>query len=182
MVFNYQIIEMLKEKSGLTFDKTKDFELLTQSIFIATGRNIGVTTMKRLLGYISDERNTNEYTLNTISIYLGYHSWGELSGMLRIDSDWNYEDDTYYVDELDAGMRIKVKYLNRTVVCEVVDFKNTKALKVLEALNSSLKKDDILIVNQLKLGDVLEAKTVYRGNNIGNYRTNGELHQIDIIE
>ena len=41
-----------------------------------TDRTIGVTTMKRLLGYISDERNTNEYTLNTIAIYLGYPSWG----------------------------------------------------------------------------------------------------------
>ena len=182
MVFNNQIIELLKKRSGLSFDKSKDFELLRDDIFAVTGRSIGVTTLKRLLGYISDERNTNEYTLNTIAIYLGFQSWGELSGTLRIDSDWNFEDDTYYVDDLDVGARIRVKYLNRTVDFEVVSFKETKALKVIDALNSSLKKEDVLIVSHLKKGDVLEAKTVYRGNDIGNYRTNGELTDISILE
>ena len=132
MVFNYQIIEMLKEKSGLTFDKTKDFELLCESIFEETDRTIGVTTMKRLLGYISDERNTNEYTLNTISIYLGYHSWGELSGMLRIDSDWNYEEGAYYINELKEGTKITVRYLNREVTFKVEKYNNIKALKVID--------------------------------------------------
>lgn len=182
MVFNNQIIEMLKARAGLSFDKSKDFELLRDDIFTATGRSIGVTTVKRLLGYISDERNTNEYTLNTIAIYLGHQSWGELSWTLRIDSDWNFEDDTYYLDDLDVGVRIRVKYLNRTVDFEVVSFKETKALMVIDALNSSLKKGDVLMVSYLKMGNILEAKTVYRGNNIGNYRTNGELTDISILE
>ena len=182
MVFNSQIIDMLKERSGLSFDKTKDYELLCSSIYEETGRTIGVTTMKRLMGYISDKRNTNEYTLNTIAVYLGYQSWNELAGTLRIDSDWDFEDDTYYVDDMVIGTKIKVNYLNRDVVFEVVDFKDTKALKVIDSLNSSLKNGDILLLNQLKLGEILEAKTVYRGSNKGNYRTNGELQDISIIE
>lgn len=180
MVFNSQIIEMLKSRSGLSFDKAKDYELLCSSIYADTGRTIGVTTMKRLMGYIADERNTNEYTLNTIALYLGYASWNKLSGSIRIDSDWNFEDDTYYVDELETGMRLRVKYLNRAVVFEVVDFKDTRALKVIDSLNSSLKVGDIVLVSQLKVGEILESKKVYRGSEIGNYRTNGELKEIKI--
>ena len=182
MVFNNQIIEMLKSRSGLSFDKAKDYELLCDSIFAETDRTIGVTTMKRLLGYISDERKTNEYTLNTIALYLGHKSWDDLSATLRIDSDWNFEDDIYYVDDLTPGMRLKAKYLNRTVVFEVIVFKDGNALKVIDAQNSSLKKNDVLILNQLKKGDILEAKTVYRGSDIGNYRTNGELTEVTIME
>jgi len=49
MVFSNQIIEMLKERSGLSFDKAKDFEVLCSSIYKNTGRTIGITTMKRLI-------------------------------------------------------------------------------------------------------------------------------------
>ena len=169
---------MLKERSGLTFDKAKDFEVLCSSIYKNTGRTIGITTMKRLIGYISDERNTNEYTLNTIAIYLGHSSWLEMSSILRIDSDWNYEDNTYYVDELPINAILNVKYLNRDVSFKVIDYKNRKMLEVVEAKNSSLKAGDILQIEHLKEGEILEAKSVVRGKDVGNYRTNGELTKI----
>ena len=178
MILNKEIIDRLKEKSGLTFEKSKDLEYLCDSIYKETGRTIGITTMKRLLGYISDDRNTNEYTLNTIALYLGYHTWSELCYTIKIDSDWEFEDDAYYVDELPLGAVLKVKYLNRDVHFRVVEHKNTKALQVVGAKNSSLKEGDILLVDHLKEGEILEAKSVIRGETIGNYRTNGELKDI----
>ena len=178
MILNKEIIDRLKEKSGLTFEKSKDFEYLCDSIYKETGRTIGITTMKRLLGYISDDRNTNEYTLNTIALYLGYHTWSEICYTININSDWEFEDDAYYVDELPLGAVLKVKYLNRNVHFRVVEHKNTKALQVVEARNSSLKEGDILLVDHLKEGEILEAKSVIRGKTIGNYRTNGELKDI----
>jgi hypothetical protein len=178
MILNKQIIDKLKEKSGLAFDKSKDFEYLCEAIYKKTGRTIGVTTMKRLLGYISDDRNTNEYTLNTIAVYLGYPSWGDLCFSIRIDSDWEYEDDTYYLDELPIDATLKVKYLNRDVCFKVVTYKGNNALQVITAKNSSLKEGDILIIDHLKAGEILEAKSVFRGKSLGNYRTNGELKEI----
>lgn len=180
MVLNNQIIELLKERSGLSFDKAKDFELLGDSINKKTGRSIGVTTIKRLLGYISDERKTNEYTLNTIGIYLGFKSWEDMCSTIRIDSDWGGNDETVYVGDLPIGSEVFVKYLNRTVRFETVLMDNTHALKVVESVNSSLRTGDILIIDHLKKGEKLEAKTVYRGNDIGNYRTNGELLEVTV--
>lgn len=49
MVLNNEIIERLKEKSTLSFDKAKDFSILCAYILEDTKRDIGVTTIKRLL-------------------------------------------------------------------------------------------------------------------------------------
>ena len=180
MVFNSQIIEKLKEKSGLFFDKSKDFECLCDKIFQQTGRTIGITTIKRLMGYISDNRHTNVYTLNTIGIYLGYQSWEALCSTLRIDSDWNFDDETIFIEDLEPDCKISIKYLNRDVTFKVVLYKEKKMLQVVDAQNSSLKEGDLLEVTHLKVGDFLEAKRVYRGDSVGNYRTNGELKDIQI--
>lgn len=55
-------------------------------IFNETGRTIGVTTLKRLFNYIDDNRKASDYTLNTISIYLGYVDWIELTHRVNINS------------------------------------------------------------------------------------------------
>lgn len=180
MVLNNQIIDRLKEKSNLSLDKAKDFTVLSASILDETNRYMGVTTIKRLLGYINDCRKTNEYTLNTIAIYLGCKSWKELCSSLRIDSDWNFEDERVYVSDLEIGKLVSVIYWNRKVTFEVVEFKGNKALKVTKVLNSSLKVNDILIIDCLEVGKILEAKEVYRDSLVGNYRTNNELSVINI--
>ena len=182
MILNNQILDMIKAKSGLSFDKAKDYDSLCDLIFTATNRTIGVNTIKRLMGYIIDDRKTNEYTLNTIANYLSFKSWEELCCSIRIDSDWDFDDPTMYVEDLPLDKVITVKYLNRSVTFKVVFFYNKKMLQVLESINSSLAKDDVLAVDSLRVGFVLEAKTVYRGEIRGNYRTNGELKEIIVNE
>ena len=158
MILNNQILDMIKAKSGLSFDKAKDYDSLCDLIFTATNRTIGVNTIKRLMGYIIDDRKTNEYTLNTIANYLSFKSWEELCGSIRIDSDWDFDDQTMYVEDLPLDKEITVKYLNRSVTFKVILFHNKKMLQVLMSVNSSLAKDDVLAVDSLRVGFVLEAK------------------------
>lgn len=181
MVLNEQIITKIKDKSLLSFEKAKDFTLLSSSIFEETKRYIGVTTIKRLFGYIDDSRRTNEYTLNTIAIYLGYKDWDELCCSSRIDSDWNFEDDKIYVEDIEVGKEVFISYWDREVTFVVVEYQSQKALKVTKVLNSSLKEGDILLIQCLEIGKILEAKEVHRENLVGNYRTNTELSEIHII-
>ena len=165
-------------KSNLTFDRAKDIEVLCSKIFESTKRYIGVTTMKRLLGYISDSRKTNEYTLNTVSMYLGYKSWNDLCSSMRVDSDWDFPDEKVYVDNLQLGEKLTVSYWDREVSFVVVSHNDKKALQVIKSVNSSLKMDDVLMIEHLEVGQKLEAREVYRGNLTGNYRTNHELSEI----
>ncbi len=182
MIFNNHIIELIKEKSGLCFDKAKDYDVLCEQIFSSTNRSIGVNTIKRLMGYIVDDRNTNDYTLNTIAIYLGFATWNDLCGSIRIDSEWRFDDQTVYVSDTPLGRRITVNYLNREVSFVVVIFKDTKMLRVERVQNSSLKEGDILSIDHIKVGEPLIAKTVYRGEAIGNYKTNGEVKKLFVEE
>ncbi|MCD8313521.1 MAG: hypothetical protein LUC24_05110, partial [Bacteroidales bacterium] len=85
MIFSIDIIKDLSEKSNLRLERVKDLELLAGDIFEVTGRNIGITTLKRLLGIIKDDRRTNAFTLNTIALYLGYESWEEYTGTKNLD-------------------------------------------------------------------------------------------------
>ena len=92
MVLEESTIQEIKSKSGLEFNKVKDFVALSDLIMKTTGRSIGTTTLKRLMGNITDTRKANPYTLDTIAQYLGFTSWNAYSDQVSNDSLWNYPD------------------------------------------------------------------------------------------
>lgn len=165
----------------MPFEQAKDFDLLSQKIFKATGRNIGVTTLKCLFGTINDNRKTNEYTLNTIALFLGYPSWDAYTELNSIDSVWNFDDtSTYYIEELPLNAKVTINYLNRQVVMSVKNIESIKVLEVLSATNSSLIGGDLLYVHKIREGKILEAEKVVREKQVGNYKTRGEIVSISI--
>lgn len=180
MILSQDIIKDIKEKSNLMFDKAADFNVLTDEISKETGRTIGLTTIKRLFGYIDDDRKTSQYTLNTLALYLGYSDWKEYSRSKNLDSDWNFDTDKVLIAEQTIGTMIHVKYLDRIVTFVVTEYDNQKVLRVEKAENSSLKVNDILFVNSLQVGNIIEADKVIRGKNIGNYRTHGEISEMHV--
>ena len=139
MILNNAIIEDIKEKSSLLFDKAGDFSILSSLIFKETGRNIGVTTLKRLFHYIQDDRKASEYTLNTIALYVGYKSWEEYSSAKNLVSDWGYNDETLYIHALEINTKIFIQYLDRKITFVVVNHEGENYLKVVSSENSSLK-------------------------------------------
>ena len=180
MTLNNKIITLLKNKSGLEFDKAGDFDLLSTFIFKNTKRTIGVTTLKRLFNYINDDRKANEYTLNTIAIYLEYENWVELVNKVNLDSVWGYEDETVYVQALEMGSHIEISYLNRNVIFLAIKRDEKIMLRVEKSENSSLRVGDECDICYIRKGSILEARHVYRGSNIGNYKTQGEISSINL--
>ena len=136
MILSNIVIDDLKDKSGLLFDQAKDFDMLTKLIMDVTQRSIGVTTLKRLMGYIDDDHRTNSYTLNTIALYLGFSTWDDYLLARSVDSIWGFQDSAVYIHELELDSEILVKYMERTVKFKVVEHKEKKALMVIEAVNS----------------------------------------------
>ena len=136
MILSNIVINDLKDKSGLLFDQAKDFDMLTKLIMDVTQRSIGVTTLKRLMGYIDDDHRTNSYTLNTIALYLGFSTWDDYLLARSVDSIWGFQDSAVYIHELELDSEILVKYMDRTVKFKVVEHKEKKALMVIEAVNS----------------------------------------------
>ena len=70
--------------------------------------------------------------------------------------------------------------MDRVVDFTVVLVNNDKVLKVKKALNSSLDVDDILFIESINKGESLVASKIIRGDNIGNYKTNGSISEITI--
>ncbi|MBQ7422985.1 MAG: hypothetical protein IJV27_12735 [Prevotella sp.] len=180
MTLNNIIIEKIKQKSSLLFDKAGDFDLLSMYVFKETGRTIGVTTLKRLFNYIDDDRKASEYTLNTIALYLGYKDWKNLIQHVNIDSIWGFDDDTIYVHSLEAGTHIEVSYLDRKITFSVIQKDGENILKVEKSINSSLKEGDECAIYRICKGSILEAEHVYRGDKIGNYKTRGEVTSLKV--
>ncbi|MBQ6955741.1 MAG: hypothetical protein IJP80_03915 [Bacteroidales bacterium] len=180
MILNSKIINALKEKSGLEFDKANDFSILSSNIFTMTGRTIGVTTLKRLFNYINDSRNASNYTLNTIAQYLGYREWDEYMRTISTDSEWHFHDETIYIDQLAVGDNVTIHYLDRTVSFNVEKRPYHNVLVVTSASNSSLRKNDILFVHSIRKGSILTAEKIVRDDIEGNYRTRGEIGSIVI--
>ncbi len=181
MKLSNKTIEEIKKKTGMKYDRAKDFSALAADIFNKTGRTIGITTLKRLFGTIEDQRDAVGYTMNTIAIYLGFASWKEYMGHDSFDSDWCFDDDLFYIHDLELGDQLKVQYLNRSVTFLVVDYESARVLKVEESINSSLQVGDIVFIHSLRVGSIIEAEKVIRGTVIGNYRTKGEITEIEYI-
>lgn len=181
MILSNIVIDDLKEKSGLLFDQAKDFDMLAKLILEVTQRSIGVTTLKRLMGYIDDDHRTNSYTLNTIALYLGFPTWDDYLLARSVDSIWGFQDSAVYIQELELGSEVLVKYMDRTVKFKVVEHEEKKALMVIEAANSSLQPNDILNIHKIEKGKRLEAEKVFRGDLIGNYKTSSELTVVELL-
>ena len=181
MILSNIVIGDLKEKSGLLFDQAKDFDMLAKLILDVTQRSIGVTTLKRLMGYIDDDHRTNSYTLNTIALYLGFSTWDDYLLARSVDSIWGFQDSAVYVQELDLDSEVLVKYMDRAVRFKVVEHEEKKALLVIKVANSSLKPNDILHIYKIEKGERLEAEKVFRGDLIGNYKTSSKLTTVVLI-
>lgn len=182
MTLSNAIIEQIKQKSGLLFDKAGDFDLLSMYVFKQTGRTIGVTTLKRLFNYINDDRKANEFTLNTIALYLGHETWEEYIKMMNIDSVWGFDDPTVYIHALEVGTHVDVTYLDRKVMFVVTERNGQNVLRVEKATNSSLHAGDECEIYRIRKGCVLEAEKVYRGENVGNYKTKGEISSVSVYD
>ena len=120
MLFSPFVIELLRERSGCPLRVSADCEQLALDIASATNEHIGVNTLKRLLGFIADERSPRTSTLDVIARYLGYEHWDALRIYDEQTENSAFDDrDEYLTCFFKPGQMVYVSYLpNRTVEME----------------------------------------------------------------
>lgn len=69
---------MIEEKLGHDIRYPSDCEHLSHAIANATRQHVGVTTLKRLLGFVRGVSKPRMSTLDIIATYLGYRDYDEL--------------------------------------------------------------------------------------------------------
>ena len=156
---------------------SSDCEFLVLDIESKTGEHIGLNTMKRLLGFIDDEREPRQTTLDVIASYLGYDSWETLKVFDdRSNSSFETSGNEVRTTDLHAGQRIEVKYLpDRRYVLQ---YMGDRHFLVQTSENSKLQVGDTLTVTHFVEGYPLLIESVVRdGQSLGAF-TAGKVQGI----
>lgn len=163
MILSLNIQQQLKRKSGSDLRLPSDIDFLAHDIESQTGEHMGVNTLKRLLGFIDDERQPRVSTLDIIARYLGYADWNVLNALdAKSNSGFDEIDGLLHASSLKTGQSVEVTYLpDRRVVLRL---KIDNLFIITESENSKLQVDDEVILTHFIQGYPLLVSQVMRGD------------------
>lgn len=172
MILPKHIVNWLEKQCGRKMMRSADCEFLALDIESVTREHIGVNTIKRLLGFINDERNARITTLDIIARYLGCETWEHLLELDREYSGSSFEQrrDEVIVRRLKPGRRIRIYYPpNREVT---IEYQGDSRFFVVESKNSKLLPGDLLTINNIIERYPLLVNDVIRdGQSLGSFST-----------
>ena len=173
MILPFHIIEMLKRKSGNDLRSAPSCKLLALDIESKTGAHIGITTLKRLLGFVDDDRKAYQSTLDIIAAYLGFHHWGELEAV-QDNGNSGFDSIVREVrsERLPVGEYVRVAYLpDRSVLFRHL---GNGHYRIVESQNSKLQPLDEADIQSFILGYPLLASHVWcERQDIGPFTAGG---------
>lgn len=164
------IIDMLSSRLGKPIRYPADCEALSYDIDHTINQHVGVTTLKRLLGFVKDVKQPRWSTLDIIAQYLGFDSYNKLlSSLLARDNISGFEEvnEVKSVD-LASGTQLSFTYSpDRRVILE---YDSDCMFRVVESINSKLEVDDEVIIGCFMLHHPLYVSDVRRaGVSLGSY-------------
>lgn len=179
MKLSPNIKDLLAKHCNHNIATAGDCAILALDIESKTGQHMGVNTLKRLLGFIDDERDPRITTLNIIARYLGYDNWDALK---LIDNEKGNSVFDKTLDELQStqlmiGTMIEITYRpdRRLVIKHICN----NSFEVIESENSKLLEGDMLQIDHIVRGYPLLVNKVEReGTSLGTF-TAGNLQGID---
>ncbi len=170
MILSPNIIQLLEKRCGHPISLPVHCSTLALDIESCTGEHIGVNTIKRLLGFINDERQPRESTLHIIANYLGYDSWETLKMIdeAQGNSDFNIDVEQVRLESLQIGDLIEITYSpNRRIV---ILYNGENVFTVKESGNSKLCVGDAITLSHIINGyPLLVAKVVREGKDLGQF-------------
>ncbi len=180
MVLPEHIIKLIEKHCGRAVTRSADCEFIALDIESVTDEHIGVNTIKRLLGFINDERQPRKTTLDIIARYLGSNSWDEMMGRgnARISSAFiPGKRREIMLRDLPVGKRVRFSYRPNRVV--VMEYRGENRFQVIESKNSKLLAGDLLtlthIIHQYPL---LVSEVIRDGQSLGAF-TAGDPYGIN---
>ena len=146
-----------------------DCHRLALSIRESLNETIGVTTLKRLLGFVSDVMEPRRSTLDILAKYCGFADYDEMKREVAGagDSDFEQEHDIK-VSSLIPGSIVGFEYLPDRKV--KIRYLGDSEFEVTLSENGSLREGDIITVSCFLENSPLIVSKVKRGNSdLGRY-------------
>lgn len=164
------IKDLLGKQCRRELTTANDCTVLALDIEASTGEHVGVNTLKRMLGFIDDEREPRITTLNIIARYLGHNDWEALKLLddEAGNSDFNESMTELHAAQLKPGAMIEITYLpNRRVV---IKFLGDNSFTVIESENGKLRVGDSLRLDHIVRGyPLLVSEVVRDGTSLGTF-------------
>ncbi|MDE6535079.1 MAG: hypothetical protein K2K82_03615 [Muribaculaceae bacterium] len=159
-------------------------EALSEDIMAVTGQRLGVTTLKRMMGFIKGAETPRRASLDIIAAYLGFPDFSKLSDFIGHDIDISdfAVIDSLTSDDLERGERVRLTYDPGRVL--VIEYLGESIFEVKESVGSKLMVGDKLIIAGFYVGFNLLITDIERqGRHLGAYRAakRGGLTSVEII-
>ena len=168
MILSSNIQKLLRERIACDLSRPSQFDALALDIEERTGERIGVNTLKRLFGLLTEVKPT-EATLKVIARYLGYGSWALLCKSVEgKNSEIDGDIGAAYPPDMASGTHLTIRYEpQRRVALTVIP---GGLCRVDEVSGGKLMAGDVLDVPMVIPGQPFIAKHLIRhGIDIGSY-------------
>ena len=146
---------------------TMHFEALSTIIEHQIGERLSASTLKRMWGYVSDKRDPRPYTLDVLSIYIGYRDFAQFCEKvdeLQPNNSCFFETFSIASADLMQGDKLEIAWNpNRYLVLE---YKDSNRYTIIESQNSKLLVGDEFTVISFMLGYPLHIPNIMRNNEI----------------
>jgi hypothetical protein len=178
------IIHHIEKKFGREIRYPSDCELLSDDVYLQTKQKISISTLKRLLGFVSGVQEPRLYTLDILAKYLGFNNWDiYLEEIKSINSSEFFNVEKVDVTSLKINSQVLIAYEpNRKLRLKYLgDFQ----FKIELSENSKLQEGDIIkITNFIKNFPLLILEVKRNEVDLGQYRAgkSGGLSVIKIID
>lgn len=194
MIVNKNLLDILKERVALRFGtvpKTPtDFNLLAVDIFDSTGRSLGISTIKRIWGYVEANHGTSFSSLSILCRYVGFNDWDNFTHYVNNHVAANepetsgFGNDTVLVTSfLPLGTKIQMDWYDEKS-CRIRKIKEPDLFELEATRNIKLKSGDIGRIENIVLGKPFTFIGTRRGSHqMGTYfgAQKGGIKKITII-
>lgn len=183
-MINDKVRQMIRDKFDSPITYPQQCEALAMAIQEATGQTLGVTTLKRMLGFVKGVAAPRRASLDIIAEYLGYRDYNMLAKDIGEDADISDFRAVESIDsaDLEAGERVQVTYQpNRRLV---LSYLGGNKYRVDESQGSKLLGGDIVMIAGFYVGFELLVSDVERGGcHLGAYQAakQGGLTGVEIL-
>ena len=184
MKLNSLQLQKLSEKIGEDVTTPAGASVLCLDIKSKMKEDLGLNTVKRLVGVLPSDSEPRKTTLNIIANYLGYPSWDLLQEDTAIEgSDFGKKDIFIEMSGLDKGAEVEVCWKpDRRIL---IRHEGNGKYAVVTSENSKLRPGDLLFLSQLAMGFPFIADKVFRADkSLGCYRAadGAGITRFDIIK
>lgn len=164
------VISLIEDKLSLKLRYPSDCRVLQQSVFETTKEHIGLTTLKRMLGFIDYPNSPRSSTLDVIARYIGYPAYDLLLQDIGDSTNISAFADVESVDvcRLSPGDILVVSYIPHRRL--ELEYLGESVFNVLQSSGSKLHQGDRIIVSQFAKGfEFIASDVVRNGLSLGGY-------------